>query len=105
MNKAIFEFAEPKSCIDCIFVIFKDYKWYITGDYVNSGVYNGNRVESCPLKIVDEVVEETMSKIPQVVCHCCFGLGVIEEEANDECPYCDGTGFYDDIDYDEEDSE
>ena len=46
-----------------------------------------------------------MNEIPQIVCHLCFGKGVIPEEAYDECPYCDGTGFYDDFDYYDDDDD
>ena len=39
------------------------------------------------------------------VCHCCFGAGVLAGEGYAECPYCDGTGWIDEREYEEEEED
>jgi len=46
-----------------------------------------------------------MEKDYQIICFSCLGEGQLEREAFDDCPYCDGTGWIADDDYDEEESE
>jgi len=41
----------------------------------------------------------------KVICHYCFGRGSMVEEGYAECPYCDGTGWVDDVQNDENDLE
>ena len=39
----------------------------------------------------------------EIVCHCCFGTGIVD--VFEICPYCDGTGFYEEYEEDDFDDE